>query len=124
MNFFTANTVAKYAMVDIATDASKVVKLRNPATTPGRWFNPSQNRAKQTVSNQQLRRMNFQEVADDDDIDLYAAPDVLPPLDPPEVPEQAASSSVAEPPNAAEPPTWRSGRSRWLRTSHVQFVKV
>ena len=30
--------------------------------------------AKQTVSNQQLRRMNFQEIADDEDIDLYAAP--------------------------------------------------
>ena len=40
VNFFTANTVAKYAMVDIATGASKVVKRRNPATTPGRWFNP------------------------------------------------------------------------------------
>ena len=117
--------------------------------------------AKQTVSNQQLRRMNFQEFADDEDIDLYAVQmsylllillKFLNKLLRALWPEQAASSSVAEPPNAAEGERWKAKlmhfhkaadhcsspnlrrivrdadlekwRSRWPRTSHAEFVKV
>eukprot|EP00435_Cladocopium_sp_Y103_P053718 s590_g17.t1 len=64
--------------------------------------------AKQTVSNQQLRRMNFQEIHEDDDIDLYAAPDDEVPAEPAELAAEPASSSVAEPPTAAEGERWKA----------------
>ena len=64
--------------------------------------------AKQTVSNQQLRRMHFQEVLEDDDIDLYAAPDDEVSAEPAELAAEPASSSVAEPPTAAEGERWKA----------------
>ena len=52
--------------------------------------------AKQTVSTQQLRRMNFNEVNEIDDFDLYAAPEG----DADELEAQPLPNVVAEPPNA------------------------
>ena len=60
--------------------------------------------AKQTVSTQQLRRMNFNEVNEIDDFDLYAAPEG----DADELEAQPVPNVVAEPPNAAERERWKA----------------
>ena len=64
--------------------------------------------AKQTVNNQQLRRMNFQEIADDEDIDLYAAPADGDPGEIVAGAEPPAPDPADEPPNAAERERWKA----------------
>ena len=64
--------------------------------------------AKQTVSNQQLRRMNFQELVDDEDIDLFAAPADEEPGEIAAGAEPPAPNPADEPPNAAERERWKA----------------
>ena len=71
--------------------------------------------AKQTVSTQQLRRMNFHEVNEVEDFDLYAAPEDDEVYK--EIEAQPLPQAVAEPPNEAERERWKAKLMHFHKSS-------
>ena len=69
--------------------------------------------AKQTVSTQQLRRLNFHEVNEIEDYDLYAAPEEAAA----ELEAQPVPNVVAEPPNASERERWKAKLMHFHKSS-------